>query len=248
MGFVQKVIDDCHQVEDTYAYRLTPFLNPQEEKIVQTIAAHFGLLTYSSRDFLATETCRVIIAPDYYVLEVADFEMSLLEILYPRKFHQLSHAQVLGTLLNRLGIQRPYLGDILVGAEELFLILDRRFADLARLEIDKIARVPVTWKERDMLTTSLPQPLAGTIKQILVSSLRLDKLVSVAFHVPRPQVVKLIETGQVKIDYREITQVSKEVAVGSLISARGLGRMRFLDLLGMTKQNKYKIIIEQMKK
>lgn len=246
--FVKKTIDACHQVEETYTYHLTHFLNPQEEKIVEAVAAHFGLQTYSSRRILSTENRRIIIAPDYYILEVVDFEMSLLEIGYPRKFHTLSHAQVLGTLLNQLGIKRPYLGDILVGEDMLLVLMDRKFAELARMNIDKIARVPVSWKEKDIQTTILPEGQKGEVDYILLSSMRLDKVVSVAFKLPRQQVVKRIEAGQVKVDYKDILQPAKEVIVGNLISVRGLGRLRLVEMVGLTKSGKYKIMIERMKK
>ena len=61
---------------------------------------------FSSAEIYPTEYARVILAPSYYQLEASDFEMSLLEVLYPDKFYRLSHSQVLGSLLHQLGIER----------------------------------------------------------------------------------------------------------------------------------------------
>ena len=246
--FVEKMIDACHQVEESYSYYLTAFLNPREEEILQSLAGYFHLQLHSSRQFLETEFVRVILAPDYYLLEEEDFELMALEILYPRKFHQLTHSQILGTLLHQLGIKRDYIGDILLGEEQTFVILDRRFGELAQRSLSKISRVPVSWKEA--VLSQLPAKTSQDVKsqQVLLSSLRLDKVVATAFHLSRSNALKLIESGQVKLDYKEVKQPGKVLEVGQLVSVRGFGRVRLKEFLGFSKQGKLKIDIDIIKK
>ena len=246
--FVEKMIDACHQVEESYSYYLTAFLNPREEEILQSLAGYFHLQLHSSRQFLETEFVRVILAPDYYLLEEGDFELMALEILYPRKFHQLTHSQILGTLLHQLGIKRDYIGDILLGEEQTFVILDRRFGELAQRSLSKISRVPVSWKEA--VLSQLPAKTSQDVKsqQVLLSSLRLDKVVATAFHLSRSNALKLIESGQVKLDYKEVKQAGKVLEVGQLVSVRGFGRVRLKEFLGFSKQGKLKLDIDIIKK
>ena len=246
--FVEKMIDACHQVEESYSYYLTAFLNPREEEILQSLAGYFHLQLHFSRQFLETEFVRVILAPDYYLLEEGDFELMVLEILYPRKFHSLTHAQILGTLLNQLGIRREFIGDILLGEEQAFVILDRRFGELAQTSLSKISRVPVSWKERAL--SQLPAKTSQDVRsqQVLLSSLRLDKLVATAFKLSRSNALKLIESGQVKLDYKEVKQAGKVLEVGQLVSVRGFGRVRLKEFLGFSKQGKLKLDIDIIKK
>ena len=246
--FVEKMIDACHQVEESYSYYLTAFLNPREEEILQSLAGYFHLQLHSSRQFLETEFVRVILAPDYYLLEEEDFELMALEILYPRKFHQLTHSQILGTLLHQLGIKRDYIGDILLGEEQTFVILDRRFGELAQRSLSKISRVPVSWKEA--VLSQLPAKTSQDVRsqQVLLSSLRLDKVVATAFHISRSNALKLIESGQVKLDYKEVKQPGKVLEVGQLVSVRGFGRVRLKEFLGFSKQGKLKLDIDIIKK
>ena len=246
--FVEKMIDACHQVEESYSYYLTAFLNPREEEILQSLAGYFHLQLHFSRQFLETEFVRVILAPDYYLLEEGDFELMALEILYPRKFHQLTHSQILGTLLHQLGIKRDYIGDILLGEEQTFVILDRRFGELAQRSLSKISRVPVSWKEA--VLSQLPAKTSQDVKsqQVLLSSLRLDKVVATAFHLSRSNALKLIESGQVKLDYKEVKQAGKVLEVGQLVSVRGFGRVRLKEFLGFSKQGKLKLDIDIIKK
>lgn len=201
MEFAEKIIDMCQQVEETYSYRLTPFLNPRQDDIVCKIANYYRLKPFSSRDFVPTEHSRIIIAPSYYELDVQDFELTALELSYARKFHNLSHSQVLGTFLNQLGIKREYLGDILVSNDQLVVFLDRKFRQAAIRVISKIGRVPVKIVEKDWITVPMTVEQNWHTRDVLVSGSRLDKLISVAFNLSRSTAHKLIKGGHVKLDY-----------------------------------------------
>lgn len=245
--FVEKMMDLCQQVEDTYSYRLTPFLHPRQDEIVKTLANYYKLQYFSSREILETEHSRGILAPSYYVLDPEDFDMVALDLSYPRKFHSLSHSQVLGTFLHQLGIKREYLGDIHMGDESVIVLLDRKFGDLALQSISKIARVPVKGRERDWTKLDLVATEEAKTKDVLVSSLRLDKVIAVAYHLSRSVASKLIESGQVKLDYVEVLQPGKQLEIGQLISVRRYGRIRLKENLGFSKQGKVKLTLDIIK-
>lgn len=245
--FAEKIIDSCQQVENTYSHRVTSFLNPRQVAIATSIAHHFQLLTFSSLELVETEFSRMIIAPSYYQLEVDDFDMMALEIAYPQKFHKLTHAQILGTLLNQLGIKRQFIGDILLSDNQAVVLIDRKFGQLLQTSVQKIARVPVNWIEVDWTRLELKVDDMQT-RELLLSSLRLDKIVSTAFKLSRASAVKLIEGKQVKLDYAEETQAGSLVELGQLISVRGFGRIRLREVVGYTKQGKLKVDIELIKK
>ncbi|HFI0394184.1 TPA: RNA-binding protein [Streptococcus suis] len=245
--FVEKIMDMCQQVVDTYSYRLTSFLNPRQDAIVHMLANYYQLQAFSTRDFFQTEYSRMLLAPSYYVLDRDDFEVMALAITYSRKFHSLSHSQVMGTFLNHLGIRREYLGDILIGEDELLVFLDKKFGVLAQQSISKIARVPVKFMERDWLSIPVKMNEEPFFKEVLVSSMRLDKLIAVAFHLSRTRVDKLIVAGHVKLDYVQVEQAGRQVELGQLISLRKYGRIRVTELLGFSKQGKVKLKLEIIK-
>jgi RNA-binding protein YlmH len=84
-------------------------------------------------------------------------------------------------------------------------------------------------------------------KDVLVSSLRLDKLVAVAFNLSRSTANKLIEAGHVRLDYLQSDQPSRTVEIGQLISVRKYGRIRLNEFLGFSKQGKIKLKIDIVK-
>lgn len=247
--FVEQMIDLCKKVENSYLYQLTPFLNPRQEKILGSLASHYGLSVYSSSRFLETEYNRMLIAPDYYVLDEGDFEIGILEISYPTKFYRLQHFQILGTLLHQLGIRREYIGDIVTNGEAWFVFVDSRFLQLIQMQISMIGKIPVKWKEvapSERLVFSNPLHQEGSV--LLLSSLRLDKVVAAGFKISRTQATKLIEAAKVKVDYQEVKNPAKTVDIGQMISVRGFGRLAIKEMLGYSKQGKLKIEINIIKK
>lgn len=247
--FVERIIDLCQHVEESYAYTVTPFVHKRQEDMIRSIAKHFELAAFSSRQWLTeTEFSRVIVAPSYYDCQTDDFEIVLYEIDYPKKFHQLTHAQVLGSLLHGLGIRRDLLGDILIDEAGAYVLVDQRFSDLIEREMTKIARSPVSWKRLDWTQHQLGPKVLGEEVLLLVSSLRLDKLVAAGFSLSRTQASSLVEKGLVRLDYQAITQVAKVVEVGQMISIRGYGRLLIREVLGFSKQGKIKLKIEKIKK
>ncbi|KXT79291.1 YlmH family RNA-binding protein [Streptococcus sp. DD13] len=246
--FVEKGMDLCRQVQESYTYRLTPFLNPRQRAILQDLANHYALQLFSSEMLLETEYARVLLAPDYYVLDTADFEIAFLNLLYPTKFYRLTHAQIMGTLLHHLGVKREVLGDILVDDTDILVCLDRKFLPLVKEQVQKIARVPVQWREVEEVNWEKKQGRQGELLSLLFPSLRLDNLIAVTFRLPRSTAVKLIQSGRVKCNYSTLQQPSAMVGIGQLISVRGYGRIRLIGQNGLSKRGKLKVDLEVIRK
>ena len=76
-----------------------------------------------------------IIAPLYFKPQPEDFELTLFELQYPKKFVTIQHQHVLGTLMS-LGIQRDQL-DIIVG-EDIQFVLTKQLESYIISELTRI--------------------------------------------------------------------------------------------------------------
>ena len=76
--FIDKGLEWLRQVEEHYAPILTPFINPHQVFILKTLGNHQGIKVFSSNDFVASEYSRVLLAPDYFIPTLTDFELDLL--------------------------------------------------------------------------------------------------------------------------------------------------------------------------
>lgn len=241
--FIDQALDMIAQVEERYALHVTRFLDPHQAMIVETLANRAGVQCFSSAMLAETELVKMILAPDYYVLDQADFELSLLEVAYAGKFNQLSHGQILGTLLNRLGIERSIFGDILVAQGRAQIFVDQKFVDFFKDNITKIAKVPVRLSEVP-LSELLSIERKVSSREILVSSLRLDKLVSAGFKLSRSDAVQLVQSNKVKVNYKPTERVDWQLSLHDMISVRGFGRCRIVSENGLSKNGKYKLTVE----
>ncbi|WP_340641719.1 RNA-binding protein [Streptococcus vicugnae] len=175
--FIEKMDDVAQRVEETYAYSLTDFLNPRQIEIAKSILGNRDSRYFVSSDYYPAEYARILIAPDYYELDLKDFELALLEVNYNSKFNQLTHAQIMGTLLHKLGVKRTIIGDILVETGYAQLLVTKNMVDYFRANVTKIAKASVSLKE-----VSLDHLITGEKEShqldIMVSSMRLDKVLA----------------------------------------------------------------------
>ena len=240
--FIDKGLEWLRQVEEHYAPILSPFINPHQVFIFETLGNNRGIKVFSSTSYISSEYARVILAPDYFTPNLEDFEMTLLEILYPSKFQQLTHSKILGTVLNRLGIDRKLFGDILVTDERAQIIVDQRFTTLFQDGIQKISKLPVNLVERyfsDMIESKEDYQE----KEVLVSSLRLDTFLSSILKLSRSQTSALVEKKMVQVNYHIVEKSDYPVKIGDLISVRRFGRIILLKENGQTKKDKKKLTV-----
>lgn len=241
--FIDKGLEWLRQVDEHYAPILSPFINPHQVFILETLGNNRGIKTFSSTSHVPSEYARVILAPDYFTPSLEDFEMTLLEIEYPSKFQQLTHSKILGTVLNRLGIDRKLFGDILVIEEKAQIIVDQRFITLFQDGIQKISKLPVSLVERPF-SDRIESKDEYQEKEVLVSSLRLDAFLSSILKLSRSQAAALVEKKLVQVNYHIVEKSDYQVKIGDLISVRRFGRIVLLKENGQTKKDKKKLTVQ----
>ena len=245
--FIDKGWEWLRQVEEHYAPILTPFVNPHQVFILKTLGNNQGIQVFSSNDLMPTEYSRVLLAPDYFIPTLADFEMELLEIVYSSKFERLTHAKILGTVLNRLGIDRKLFGDILVRENRAQIIVNQTFTSLFQDGIQKVAKLPVKLEERSF--SELLEPKSDyQEKEVLVSSMRLDAFLSTVLTLSRSQTIDLLDKKYVQVNYHLVEKPDYQVKLGDLISIRRFGRIIVLRENGQTKKDKKKLTIQLVSK
>ncbi|MGT2907130.1 YlmH family RNA-binding protein [Streptococcus dentiloxodontae] len=243
--FVERIREYCQQVEDRYVPHLTDFLNPREIQIIRDLGNHYGLTVHASVDWFSTEYGRVIIAPNYYQLDSNDFELRLLEIVYTSKFHRLTHSQIMGSLLNQLGIDRRLFGDILLddnGRAQIFVTAAMMNYFISA--VDRIGRTSVCLKET-ALSDKIENHEEAIRDFVLLSSLRLDNVIATVLRISRTAADKLIASEKVKRNYQPLTKPTQQVEAGDMISVKGFGRFKLLSLEGYSKSGKHKATVEK---
>ena len=155
----------------------------------------------------------------------------------------LTHRDYLGTLMS-LGIDRRKTGDILVDGKCAYIFVYSDVAEYIRQNITKIGNqgVKITgFKTGDVV---IPQRKFEKTETVCASA-RLDAVVGAAAHLSRQEAARLINGGGVKLNFRELTDVSKTVKEGDMISFNGSGRFILSEVGNETRKGRIHIVLNK---
>ena len=183
--------------------------------------------------------------PDAFVyFEKEDFPICCIAIrpLNERFSEELTHRDYLGALMH-LGIERSCLGDILLQGHTAYVFCLEKMANLICREVTRIRHTTVMAVQETL--SEIPSPRIQNVSGT-VSSVRLDSVLAVAFGLSRSKAIPYIEGGQVYVNARQVVSNGYGLHPNDLISVRGLGKFRYVNVRNQSKKGKYWIDIQKL--
>lgn len=170
------------------------------------------------------------------------FPMKLIKIENTSKFSKLIHRDFLGGMIS-LGIERNKIGDLLVDENVCYVPVHEDIESFILYNLEKIAKVIC----KVSVVEKIEQIPKFKFKEeiILISSLRIDGIVSKITNLSRAKAATMIEQGQVLINYVKIKNKSYELKGEERITIRGFGKFIIGDSIGNSKSGKIKVIIKK---
>ncbi len=231
----------CDKLDRGYEREMpvsTAFLTPREQALVKQILPHTQFWGGTEK----TDRKVAYYLPDYMTKE--DYFREDVISCIRGTFYEagsLSHRDVLGALMGA-GIRRDAIGDIIIREKtcEFFLL-----SELTKYLLDNLTsagRQHLQLEQIDPSTVEKP-PQAMKELRVTVSSLRLDSVLSAAFHLSRGKTAEAIQAGKVSLNSLTCTKQDKQVNTGDELSLRGSGKLRILDLHGQTKKDRTAITV-----
>lgn len=244
--FIDQVLHWKDQVESQYTAKLTDFFDPREQHILKMLIGESGDIAFKLfGGSLGAERQRAFIYPDYLTANSEDFQISLFEIDYPRKFVTIEHRQVLGTLMS-LGLKRGKFGDILIKDDQIQFFAAKEISNYIKTNIESIGRAGVKLVESTIEKAMVTSELWDE-SDLTISSLRLDTIISGIYHISRQKSLTLIQHGLVKVNWAIIENPAFLCDLGDMISVRGQGRAKITGIDGKTKKDKWRISVGKQK-
>lgn len=240
-SFIDQVLSWMEQVERSYLPRLTDFLDPREQQIIEMLigTTNDELKLVFSGGGTYSERKRAIIAPFYEEINEDSFNISLLQATYHEKFISLTHRDVLGAFLS-LGMKRKKVGDIFAGNGKVQIVLDKDISAYVIMNMTTIRKSSITFEEKSFSDVIEHEPIWSRSEKV-VSSLRLDTILKEIYSVSRKEAQTLIGKGLVKVNYRTVEDSKFILREGDMISLRGKGRSKLIAVNGHTKKEKIKV-------
>lgn len=237
--------EDLFTLCDKYAApRFSQFLDGGE---VAYIEDHFhfpyGFHAMFFGGFPDSERKILGIFPEWMDAEESLFPISVLKISggYNR---ELTHRDYLGTMLS-LGIDRAKTGDILIAEDGFaYAAVMEDIASFVVNNIRKIGNQGVKLQKLDKAQPMIPKRRFSQINAVC-ASLRLDAVVGAVTGLARNGAAKLVTTECVKVNHRLMTDSSKTLQKGDLLSIRGFGRFILESEDGKTRSGRIHISVKK---
>ena len=189
------------------------------------------------------ERCVVCFGDREYFNDNSDYPVNciLIKPVNQKFADNLTHRDFLGSLMG-LGIRREMLGDIIISENCGYLFCLDTITDYIIQNLTQVRHTTVECcVTREIPEDALPQPENN---EIIVSSERLDVIVSAIYKMSRSQVLPLFHTEKVFVNGVVKFSPSTIVNNGDKISVRGFGRFIYKGVLRHTKKDRLVISVD----
>ncbi len=161
-----------------------------------------------------------------------------LEITFSRP---IRHQDILGCLF-ALGLSHDVFGDIFVERDHAYVLVLSHLSSLLIQNIKMIGKSSVSLREVDQMVLKEEH---FCFFQVVVPSFRIDVVLSKLLSISRTLSLSLLGDRKVMINYRLVSDKSKVLSFGDVISVRGYGKFRMMKVTGTSKKGHY--YVEMMK-
>jgi photosystem II S4 domain protein len=154
-------------------------------------------------------------------------------------FDPANHRDFLGAILNT-GVVREKVGDILtLGERGAQIIVVPEMVEFFQVSLQQVRSVPVKVQPIALDELKIRPPQKKEINTV-EASLRLDAIASAGFGLSRSKMSDAITGGDVRVNWKDITQASHNIKSGDLITFRGKGRLEVGEI-AVTKKERYRV-------
>lgn len=245
-----KVLDKLQFAENKNKITHTDFLDMYQKCLVEKLlngVKFSNYMFFGGNDEVERTVC--IFYPDKFDCKIVEKNYNnifgIIEIILPNELQgKYTHRDYLGGIM-KLGIKREKIGDIVVFDKGAHIIVLKEIVEFLINNISSLTRFSksnITIKPIEELHK--PEIKKETIK-IIVSSLRLDNIVSELARTSRTKAEEIISSGRVFVNFENIIKDSKVLKQGDVITIRGKGRFEMKQIEGNTKKGRQIVIIEK---
>ena len=212
------------------------FLNLQEISILKSLKLESKYILFGGYE--NADRCVASFSND----EVYSYPIVCIKIepLQQKFSDKLTHRDFLGALMN-LGIEREMLGDIKILNNEGYLFCLDKISQYIVDNLSSIKHTSVKCKIIDdipELFNQLPDK-----EEYIVSSLRIDTIVSAVFKMSRNSASQLINQEKIFINSKTVYKDSVQLKEGDVVSVRSYGKFIYSQTVNETRKHKMVVAI-----
>ena len=212
------------------------FLNLQEISILKSLKVDSKYSLFGGYE--NADRCVAAFSNDeIYSYPIVCIKIKPLQQKFSDKF---THRDFLGALMN-LGIEREMLGDIKILNNEGYLFCLDKISQYIVDNLSSIKHTSVKCKIIDDIPELFNQ--IPDEEEYIVSSLRIDTVVSAVFKMSRNSASQLINQEKIFINSKTVYKDSVQLKEGDVISVRGYGKFIYSQTVNETRKHKMVVAI-----
>ena len=245
-----QVLDKIEEVEKKNKIEYTNFLDLAQIELVQKFINKIKVDNYISYGgFEQAERKMFVFYPEKFNSTVVEKNLSniiqIIRIELPDDLKgKYAHREYLGAVI-KLGIERKKVGDIIVDNNGADIIIDK---DISKFLLDNLGSLTRFSKSEITIQNTedlRPVEIKKEEVEIIVSSMRLDNVISELARCSRNKALDIINQERVFINFECETKKTKQIKTGDMVTIRGKGRFFIKELSGQTRSGRIVIKIEK---
>lgn len=247
---VSKMLDKIELCSKRNKIQSTDFLDVRQKLLLEKVLKSNKIENYIIfGGFEDAERTTIIFYPEKWNKEIVEKNypsvMQIIEILLPNDLKgKYTHRDYLGGLM-KLGLKREKIGDIVVWKEGAHIIVLNEIVPFLEQHLSTLTRFQksqISIKRMDEIHKCI---INKEEIEIIVSSARLDNVVSELCKTSRTKAEEIIKAERVFVNYEVVTKDSKTINVGDKITIRGKGKFEIIEQVGNTKKGRYILKVEK---
>ncbi|OHW62625.1 hypothetical protein EUAN_11900 [Andreesenia angusta] len=242
---MRRLLDKIEIVERNYEAEWTDFLDPYQIRLSESILNRFDVNYYAEGGTEEAERKSIVIYPEYLSRDDVENPVAAIEIVGSFKFNEVSHRDYLGSILGT-GVKREKIGDIYIGEGHAQAVLHRDILDYVKANLERIGKERVQVKEIPLSEVE-NQEVEYEDKVVVVSSERLDVMISEVYSVSRAKSKSIVSSDRVKVNWAPTSEPSLKLSSGDLVSVRKLGRFIVGESRGTTRKDNERLEVRLYK-
>ena len=160
-----------------------------------------------------------------------------------KSYNKLRHQDIMGSILS-LNISRNYLGDIIIDDDSYYFYIISDLKDFIKNNLNMISNNKVILEEIDINYLSNYERKYEEY-EIIVSSLRIDTVISRIIKTNRDNVINIIKNKEVILNYEILNKNSYLLKENDVFSIRKYGKYKYIGIINNTKKDN--LVIKYLK-
>lgn len=245
-----QILDKVEMVEKKNKIEYTDFLDLAQIELVQKFINKTKIENYMSYGgFEQAERKIFVFYPEKFNSIVVEKNLSnivqIIRIELPEDLKgKYAHRDYLGAVI-KLGIERKKVGDIIVDNNGADIIVDKDIVKFLLENLGSLTRFSKSTISVQNIEDLRPVEIKKEEIEIIVSSMRLDNVISELARCSRNKALDIINQERVLVNFEGETKKTKQIKPGDIITIRGKGRFFVKEISGQTRSGRSVVKVDK---